>query len=87
MATKKTKRPKKAKKTAKKAARTVAGKSAAQLRMAKRAVGLSEKARLEVARLLEQQRAKAISGEQLETGLEEVVDNLKRMLNHILASL
>jgi hypothetical protein len=56
-------------------------------RMAQRALRLSEKARGEVARLLKQQRSGAITGEELEIGLEEVVDNLKRMLNHILASL
>ena len=75
-----TKRVKRAKKTA-------VSKSAQQRRRAKTAIRLSEEARLEVARLLRQQRAGTITGDALALGLEEVIDNLKRMLNHILASL
>lgn len=69
------------------AKKTAASKAVAQRRRAQSALKLSEKARIEVATLLKKQRAGTISGEELETGLEEVVDNLKRMLNHILASL
>jgi hypothetical protein len=78
-----TKRAKRAKRTEK----TDASKSAEKRRMAKTALRLSEKARGEVARLLKEQRAGSITGEQLELGLEEVIENLQRMLNHILASL
>lgn len=58
-----------------------------QRRFAKSALRLSQKARAEVALLLREQRARRITGDELETGLEEVVENLQRMLNHILASL
>jgi hypothetical protein len=67
--------------------KTEASKAAQKRRMAKTALRLSENARAEVARLLEEQRARTITGAELETGLEEVIDNLQRMLNHILASL
>jgi hypothetical protein len=86
MATKKVKKVKKAKK-AYRARKTGTGIAAQKRLMAENALKLSESARKEVGQLLKQQRAGTITGEQLECGLEEVVDNLKRMLNHILASL
>ena len=79
---------------AKRAKRAAASRAAGPRPIPRKALGfsmqalrLSEKARREVAQLLKQQRAGTITGDQLETGLEEVVDNLQRMLNHILASL
>ncbi len=80
MATRKTKRTKRTRNAG-------ASSSAAKRRMAKQALRLSEEARTEVATLLKQQRAGTITGKELQIGLEEVIDNLKRMLNHILASL
>ena len=74
-------------KRVKRAKKTDLSKSAQQRQRAKTAIRLSEEARMEVAQLLKKQRAGTITGEALELGLEEVIGNLKRMLNHILASL
>jgi acyl-CoA reductase-like NAD-dependent aldehyde dehydrogenase len=49
-------------------------------RKAKEFQELMEKARDEVATLLKQEKARDLTGRELQTGLEELQENMKRML-------
>jgi acyl-CoA reductase-like NAD-dependent aldehyde dehydrogenase len=49
-------------------------------RKAKEFQELMEKARDEIATLLKQEKARALTGRELQTGLEELQENMKRML-------
>ena len=63
--------------------RTVAKRGSDKRREAETVLKLSERAKAEVAKLLKRNQAGTITRVQLETGLEEVEERLKRMLGMI----
>lgn len=63
--------------------KTVARKGSGKRREAEIVLKLSKRAKAEVARLLEGNQAGTITRARLETGLEEVEEQLKRMLGMI----
>ncbi len=56
-------------------------------RKAKAALRLTERAQAELAKLLKRDQAGTITRAELETGLEEIDEDLKRMLRFVRASL
>lgn len=56
-------------------------------RKAKSALRLTERAQAELAKLLKRDQAGTITRAELETGLEEIDEDLKRMLRFVRASL
>lgn len=67
--------------------KTATRKASDKRRKATAALKLSAKARAEVAKLLKHHQAGTITQVKLKTGLEEVEERLKRILNHIRCSL
>ncbi len=63
--------------------RTVVGRGSDKRRKAETVLKLSKRAKGEVAKLLKRNQAGTITRVQLETGLEEVEERLKRMLGFI----
>jgi hypothetical protein len=63
--------------------KTVAKSGSDKRRDAETVLALSKRAKAEVAKLLKRNQAGTVTREQLETGLEEVEEQLKRMLGMI----